>query len=265
MHLLRVAIRTLSRPSHRRFPLIFHRHFESETPVTGNAPPFAQTFRDNAHRAVQQDLIDSMNNSHRAMRKDLTAAHERQMLALQQELKSSWSEVTQARVDLVKNVSEHLLKIELLKMDLHKIRNEFNLRSAIEVVAYTLDERHKSLNLVNPAKGSGVQKVIDAVVRGGFDDRGSTFEKSKAIVIKARGGIKPAEVHDALRTLYSELSKDHHPGSSQILAVRHGKQTVPEAIAALSIVHFAQHAYGSNLDATYYNSNNKPQFTLSDL
>ncbi|KAJ7212973.1 hypothetical protein GGX14DRAFT_564020 [Mycena pura] len=250
MHLLRVALRALPRPSHLRVPFVLQRHFESEAPVsgdcgfqsTGNAPPFAKTFL---------DTIESINNSHRATQKDLTAAHERQVLAMQQELKSAQRE----------------LRIELLKMDLHKIQNKLNLRSAIEIVAYTLDERCKSLNLVNPATGSGVQKIIDAAVRGGYDDGGVTFEKSKATVIKAvttRGGIKPVEVREALRTLY-DLSKDFHPGLSETLEVHHGKQTVPEAIAAMSIIHFAQCAYGSNLDAVYYNSNKKPQFTISAL
>lgn len=116
-----------------------------------------------------------------------------------------------------------------------------------------------------------MQEVIDAIIRGGFDDGRATFEKSKDTVIKAATtwgaiNVKRSEVHCAFKlgTLYGELSRCH-PGVSRTLAVHHSEQTLPEAIAALSIIHFARCAYGSSLDATYYGSIMGARFTLSAL
>ncbi|KAF8217627.1 hypothetical protein K438DRAFT_5273 [Mycena galopus ATCC 62051] len=251
MHpVLRVAvIRTLARPSQLRAPLGFRRCIQSEA-AQGHAISLeilASTIKD-LTAAHQQHIL--------VLLQDLTAAH--------QDLKSAINEANRVRIDALRHVHVN----EGLRIKLEKARNNLSLRSAIEMIRTTLQERHKILKLSNPVQGSGVQKVIDTIAVGGFNDGNVTFEDAKNTVVKeltARGGIKTPDVGRALGVLYAEISKHHHTGVTESLTVRQGEQTLAEAIAIMSIILFARRVYGSVLNAAYYDSNNKFQFTLSTL
>ncbi|KAJ7368538.1 hypothetical protein DFH08DRAFT_28202 [Mycena albidolilacea] len=130
-------------------------------------------------------------------------------------------------------------------------RNNLHLRSALEIITTSLVERQKFLGRLNPAKGGGVQPVINAIVMGDFNDPNVTFQDvQKAVVgaLTAKGGVKVNDVGRALASLYGELSKHHHTGVSEALSLREGEQTLTEAIGAMSIILFARRLYASNFD-----------------
>jgi hypothetical protein len=132
----------------------------------------------------------------------------------------------------------------------------------------SLTERNKVLNLPNPARGSGVQPVINAMVARGYNDPNVTFLDAETTVIAkltAKGGVKHRDVRRALATLYGELSKHHHTGVSEALILREGEQMLPEAISAMSVILFARRLYASHFDAEYYDAAGKVQATLSKL
>lgn len=112
---------------------------------------------------------------------------------------------------------------------------------------------------------TGVQPVINAVVRGSFNVPGPKksggvgtvrviYGDAQAAVIAAvaaGGGIGLQDVKQSLAKLYGELLKHHHGGVTDTIHIRHGEQTLAEAIAAMSILLFARWRYASQLDADY--------------
>ncbi|KAJ7457503.1 hypothetical protein FB451DRAFT_1564292 [Mycena latifolia] len=248
MQLLRAA-RTLTRRP--QLPAL-RRHIESKAAADVNTfEQFAHTFQ-----ATVEGLTNSHERSLNAQRKDLTD----QINALQQQLR-------RAEVALNQSVMTNTHIQEDLRRKLEISRNNLHLRSAIEIIATSL-ERHKGLKRRNPAQGAGVQPVINAVAAGGFNDPTVIFQDSqKAVVgaLTAKGGIKPKEISRALASLYGELSKHRHTGVSQALTLREGEQTLSEAIGAMSIVLFARRLYASDFDVVYYDSDGNIQVTLSKL
>ncbi|KAJ7251165.1 hypothetical protein B0H12DRAFT_1234243 [Mycena haematopus] len=277
----RIAVlSTLTRPSRLRAPLVLRRRIQPKQAVNTICPQGDAT-------------LQSLANTFQGSIKIITASYERRVRAFSKDLKSSRDELTQARIDLAVNAVKHTHVTEALRIKLEKARNNLTLRSALgaytpvltsdalphqnrntpEIITITLQEQWKYLKRSNPVQGPGVQKVIDAIVAGGFNNGGMmniTFEDAKNIVVRkvmATGGIETIDIGRALGVLYEELSKhDHtHTGVDETLTVRQGEQLLEESIAVMCIIHFARCVYGSGLDAAYYDSENRFQFTLSTL
>ncbi|KAJ7764111.1 hypothetical protein DFH07DRAFT_770518 [Mycena maculata] len=221
---------------------------------------------------VFQATVQSLTTSHERAQERLLASHkeaqqrlERQINALQKRLQNTNDDLKTAAVTIGNNVTTHAHVTENLRSQLEMSRNNLHLRSAIEIIAASLTERNKGLNLPNPAHGPGVQPVIDAMVAGAYNDPNVTFLDAETAVIAKLSGVKHRDVRRALATLYGELSKHHHTGVSETLTLREGEQTLPEAISAMSVILFARRLYASNFDAEYYNAAGKVQGTLSKL
>ncbi|KAJ7762346.1 hypothetical protein DFH07DRAFT_771130 [Mycena maculata] len=205
-----------------------------------------------------------------------------QVKALQQRLQNINDALVKAQIMLVQTVTDSTVHIppptpapknryqtETLRAKLEMACNNFHLRSAAsEIIAASLTGRQKGLNQPNPAKGPGVQPVVDAVAAGLFNDGNVTFQDAQNSVLRAltsKGGIKANNVHCALASMYGELSKHHHSGVSEALVLRKGEQTLEEAIGTMSVILFARRLYASDFDAVFYDSKGNPQATLSKL
>ncbi|KAJ7834039.1 hypothetical protein B0H14DRAFT_2799653 [Mycena olivaceomarginata] len=236
-----------------------------------------------AHRVTINDL----STAHTAMVSDLNSAHTRAMKELVDQIVTLQNEHRETEVALTENVGKITVLYplptirlrpsltgrfkntnETLQAELERAKNNLTLRSAVEIITTTLTECQQTLNRRNRVKDAGVQPVIDAVVRGKFDDLTSTFHDAKATVIRkltTHGGIKKHDVARALASLYGEISKHHHTGVSDVLTLRHGEQTVAETIASLNLILFARQLYSSKFDALYMDANGNVLVTLSKL
>ncbi|KAJ6595148.1 hypothetical protein DFH09DRAFT_1136292 [Mycena vulgaris] len=270
---LSCAIRTLTRRPELPIILALRRFIRSGAADDATVQKVAEVF---------QATVQGITTSHERAQERLTAAHkealantlashkdaqqrlERQINALQKRLQTTNDDLKTAAVTIGHNlnVTEHL------RSQLEMSRDNLHLRSTIEIITATLTERNKGLNLPNPARGSGVQPILDAMVAGTYNDPNVTFLDAETTVIgkfTAKGGVKHRDVRRALVTLYGELSKHHHTGVSEALTLREGEQTLPEAISAMSVILFARRLYASNFDAEYYDAAGKVQGTLSQL
>ncbi|KAJ7834040.1 hypothetical protein B0H14DRAFT_2799657 [Mycena olivaceomarginata] len=220
----------------RRHPFaaacVFCRLIVSNTTNDIQAQHVASTFHwatveslSQAHRVTINDL----SRAHTAMVRDLNSAHTRAMKELVDQIVTLQNERRETKVALTENIG--------------KIT-------------------------VSRVKDAGVQPVINAVARGKFDDSTSTFQNAKATVIRkltTHGRIKKHDVAHALASHYSEISKHHHTGVSDVLTLCHGEQTVAETIASLSLILFARRLYSSKFDALYTDANGNVPVTLSKL
>ncbi|KAF8208770.1 hypothetical protein K438DRAFT_1961338 [Mycena galopus ATCC 62051] len=271
------AARTLTRRPELPVILTRRRFIRSEAADDTTVHKVAEVF---------QATLQGITTSHERAQERLTAAHkealanalafhkdsqqrlERQNNALQKRLQATNDNLKKAAVTIGNNVTAHTHTTEHLRSLLEMSRNNLHLRSAMEIITTSLTERNKGLNLPNPARGPGVQPVIDAMVAGAYNDPNITFLDAETTVIArvtAKGGVKHHDVRRALASLYGELSKHHHTGVSEALTLREGEQTLSEAISAMSVILFARRLYASNFDAEYYDAAGKVQATVSKL
>jgi len=164
----------------------------------------------------------------------------------------------------------NLRKISDLQTDVQEMHNNLNLRSALEIIAEVLRLRANHPPVVNLRLAPGVQSVLDAIGKGSFDAPGAAtvggglagvqYADAQAAVVAAvaaGGGITAKNIAQGLGKLYGELSKHQHPGVSKQISIRHGEQTMAEAIAAMSVLLFARRLFGCQLDAVYKNAAGK--------
>ncbi|KAJ7201062.1 hypothetical protein GGX14DRAFT_571635 [Mycena pura] len=229
-------------------------------------------------RRQRKDFLDSLKslqdrlNEARKREKALTAEARKREKALAAEARKREkvlaAEARKRDIASAVNAVQAAHVNEGLRVELERARNNLNLRTAIEIITTTLVQQHGYEKIPEFVNGLGVQPVIDAVVEGHFNNAGAKFNDAQATVtagLMPHGGIEAYDIGSALSSLYSELSTHYHGGVSKVLTVRHGEQTLAEAIATMSIVLFARQQYASRFDAQYEDFTGKIVLKLSDL
>ncbi|KAJ6581650.1 hypothetical protein B0H19DRAFT_1116120 [Mycena capillaripes] len=241
----------------RRARPVFHpllRHLTRSGVLKNQDPVSEEITRAEAEPTSLTSVLDAFSRDRAKERRDLMQefATERkywiQELSRLQEKVESYASSTATQVST----------ISALQIEVQKYKNNLNIRSAIEIVAEIL-----RLLAPNTRLGRGVQIVVNAVNQGIFDGLSPgpsgqpthvRFGNAQADVIAAvtaGRGVAMKDVAQAMGRLYDELSKHHHGGVTEVIEMHHGEQTVPEAIAALSMILFARRRFACTLDVVY--------------
>ncbi|KAJ6593298.1 hypothetical protein B0H19DRAFT_1089693 [Mycena capillaripes] len=156
----------------------------------------------------------------------------------------------------------YIWKISELLIEVHRTQNNLNLRSGLKIIAEVLRIRAKptvaSLHLP-----LDVQSVLDEIPRRSIDSDGRVVRYADAHAAVAAaflaGGdrVTQKDAAQALGTLYEEVSNHYHEGSTVPIKIRHGEQTMAEAVAAMSVFFFARQLFGCRLDAVYIDAAGK--------
>ncbi|KAJ6620217.1 hypothetical protein B0H10DRAFT_1946270 [Mycena sp. CBHHK59/15] len=191
----------------------------------------------NKHIAELESKLNIYN------KEDKTTAYER-------------GKLEQQHVPATDPITKLKLSISALKVQIAKIQNNLNPWSAIEIISEVFWQK-ACIQAPKLLLAGSIQPILDAIVGRSFDDHVKYADTQVAVVaaIALGGGIAAKAITQSLSKLYMELSKHHHSGVSDMIEIHENKQTMAEAIIAMSILLYTRQLYGSPLDAVLRDKN----------